>query len=70
MAIVRTCDPVRDAEYFLANEDKEALSSEVGRCAHCKDTVFSYEERYTINGELIHGDCLYSWAAKYKADVT
>jgi hypothetical protein len=70
MALYYSDNPVRDAELFLAHQEIESESSRIGRCAHCKDTVFAYEERYTINGELIHGDCLYSWAAKYKADVT
>lgn len=70
MPFYRSDDPVRDAEFFLAHQEIEAESRHIGLCAHCKDTVFAYEERYTINGELIHGDCLYSWAAKYKAGDT
>lgn len=59
-------DPVRDAEAYLAYQDKQEKSHRVGRCAHCKDIIFGYEAYYDFNGEIIHEDCLYAWAEKYK----
>ena len=38
----------------------------VGECAVCGDLIYDYDERYDIEGELIHVDCLTDWAKKYE----
>ena len=38
-------------------------------CAACGEPVFAWEDRYDIEGEIIHSDCLSEWAEKYKVDV-
>lgn len=70
MLVYHSSDPARDAECFMADQDRAAAELIVGRCAHCGEDVFAYEVRYQIGGELVHDDCLYSWAAKYKAGDT
>lgn len=59
-------NPVRDAEYWIANQDKEEMDHKVGSCDHCGDTIFGYEAYYDFNGEMIHEDCLYAWAEGYR----
>lgn len=41
----------------------------VGYCAHCKEAVYDWEERYDIGDELIHEDCLTGWAEKYRVSL-
>lgn len=41
----------------------------VGECAECKDLIYAYEERYDIEGELIHAECLTDWARKYEVII-
>ena len=38
----------------------------VGKCDGCGDEIHSDEDYFDINGELIHEDCLYSWAERYR----
>ena len=59
-------NPVRDAERWLAYQDKQAEAHRVGRCAHCGDDIFGYEEYYDFDGDLVHEDCLHGWAQNYK----
>ena len=41
----------------------------VGKCAACGEPVFADEDRYNVEGEFIHEDCLHDWAAKYKEAI-
>lgn len=41
----------------------------VGECAACGDLIYAHEERYDIEGELIHADCLTDWAKKYEVII-
>ena len=38
----------------------------VGECAACGDLIYSWEDRYNVEGEIIHYECLHDWAEKYK----
>lgn len=38
----------------------------IGRCSACDEPIFPDDERYNIEGELIHEDCLSVWAEPYK----
>ena len=35
-------------------------------CAECKEPVFGWEDRYNIEGEIIHDDCLIDWAERFR----
>ena len=41
----------------------------VGECAACGDLIYAHEERYDIEGELIHEDCLSDWAEQFKVVI-
>lgn len=38
----------------------------IGRCVVCKDNIQAGEDHYSIDGELVHEDCLRDWADKHK----
>lgn len=37
----------------------------IGRCAVCKEPIYADEDRYDMDGDLLHEDCLAEWARKY-----
>lgn len=41
----------------------------IGRCAACGQSVLADDDRYDIDGEIIHLDCLSDWARKYRVEV-
>ena len=43
-----------------------APASKIGKCAACGGDVYPYDERYEIEDELIHAECLTDWAKKYE----
>lgn len=59
-------DPVRDAEDWLRCQDEDERKHRVGYCDHCGEIIYGYEEYYDFNGEIIHADCLYAWAEKFR----
>lgn len=34
----------------------------IGRCAACKEPIYATEDRYDMDGDLLHEDCLTEWA--------
>ena len=34
-------------------------------CPVCREPVMEWDDRYDIDGEIIHEDCLYAWAEKF-----
>lgn len=34
-------------------------------CPVCGEPVMEWDDRYDIDGEIIHDDCLYAWAEKF-----
>lgn len=61
-----TDDPVRDFHRHEAEQEERRSRRRVGRCLHCRETVYDYEDYYDIEGDLLHEDCLMDWAAQYK----
>lgn len=41
----------------------------VVKCAQCGEDIYADEDRYEIDGEIIHEDCLRDWAEKYRVRV-
>lgn len=61
-----TDDPVADFNRWDADMERRREEHCRGRCTHCGEEVYDYDDYYDIEGELLHEDCLYDWAAQYK----
>jgi hypothetical protein len=61
-------DPVADFNRWDADMEDRRLRNRRGRCAHCGEDIEGYEDYYDFDGELIHDDCLYAWADKFKKE--
>ena len=41
----------------------------IGCCEACGEPVYAWDDRYNVEGEIIHSECLRDWAEKYKEAV-
>ena len=57
-----TDNPERDAE----RDYEEREPKKIGVCEECSDPIYDGEDYYEIDGDMLHEDCLYDWAHKYK----
>ena len=64
-----TDDPVRDFERYDRDQWRRQERMCKGKCAHCGEDVYEYEEHYDLDGDLVHSDCLMGWADNYKVEV-
>lgn len=37
----------------------------IGYCEACREAICEGDNHYSIEGDLVHDDCLQDWAAKY-----
>ena len=62
-----TDDPVRDFDCWDAEQERKRERCCRGRCTHCGEDVYDYDDYYDIEGDiLLHDDCLIDWAAQYR----
>lgn len=61
-----TDDPVKDAEAYDRQLERNAERHCIGRCAHCGEPVHDWDDHYDFDGVLVHDDCLYGWAENYR----
>lgn len=61
-----TDDPVRDFDRWDAMMERQRESCCRGRCTHCGEDVYDYEDHYDIDGDLFHEECLLDWAQQYR----
>lgn len=65
-----TDDPVRDAANYDAYQEKRRQRHRRGRCFHCRESVYGWEDHYELEGDiLLHEDCLLGWAERYRRSV-
>ena len=38
----------------------------IGECAACGDLIYACDDVYDIEGDLVHEECLFDWAEKYR----
>lgn len=61
-----TDDPATDFDRWDADQERKRERHVRGRCTHCGEDVYDWEDYYDIEGDLLHEDCLVSWAEQYK----
>ena len=61
-----TDDPVADFDTWDRRQYEEQERHNIGKCAHCREPVYDYEEHYDFDGDLVHDDCLRGWAENFK----
>lgn len=59
-------DPVRDFDRWDADQERSRMRHRRGKCIHCGEDVYDYDDHYDIDGDLIHEDCLSGWAEQYR----
>lgn len=61
-----TDDPVADFKRWDGEMHRRQERCRRGRCLHCGEDIYDYEDYYDVDGILLHEDCLFDWAAQYK----
>ena len=59
-------DPVRDFDRWDADQERRRERCHRGRCTHCGEDVYEYDDYYDIEGDLVHSECLVDWAEQYR----